>query len=232
MIDRITRRLLWAGTAGPVLFVAGFLVLGATRPDYDPMRVFVSQLSLGDTGWVQIANFILTGALIVAFAFGLAQLLASGSGSTWGPRLIGAVGLGFVIAGVFVTDPALGYPPGTAAGLPRAPSWHGAIHLVGAMLVFGGLPIATFVFARRFRRAGRTTAGRWSVAAGAGMLVVFVAANISANGGPSLNGVAGLLQRVSIVSGFAWLIALGPALAAVGKAEPRVTAPPIVRAGA
>jgi hypothetical protein len=229
--DRTTRRLLWAGIAAPVLFVTGFLVLGATRPDYDAMRVFVSQLSLGDSGWLQIANFVVTGALLIAFAMGLARVTHSGPGSTWGPRLVAAVGLGFVIAGVFVTDPALGYPPGTPAGLTMNPSWHGAIHLVGALLVFGGLPAAAFVFARGFRRVGRMTAARWSLAGGVALLVFFIGANISANGGAAVDGVAGLLQRLAIVSGFSWLVALGPALDGARERE-QERAQPIVRANA
>ena len=232
MIDRLTRRLLWAGIAGPVVFIGTFLILGATRPGYDPARVFVSQLSLGDSGWVQVVNFVVTGGLLIAFAVGLERLLRTGPGSTWGPRLVGAVGFGLIIAGVFVADPALGYPPGTPGGLTMNPSDHGAVHLLGALFVFGGLPIATFAFARRFRAAGRSWAALWSVAAGVGMLACFVAANISANGGPSMDGVAGLLQRLAVTAGFTWLVALGPSLTGMRTTEPRTAAPPIVRARA
>ena len=39
-------------------------------------------------------------------------VLHSGRGATWGPLLLGVYGLGLIAAGVFATDPALGYPPG------------------------------------------------------------------------------------------------------------------------
>ena len=120
--DRATRWLLTCGVIGPVLFVVAFLIEGAIRPDYDPARVFVSQLSLGDEGWLQVANFVVSGLLIAAFAVGLRRVLASGLASRWGPNLIGLVGLGLVISGIFVTDPALGYPPGTPQGLTPSPS--------------------------------------------------------------------------------------------------------------
>ncbi|HEY8870655.1 MAG TPA: DUF998 domain-containing protein, partial [Candidatus Limnocylindrales bacterium] len=55
----LTRGLLASGVIGPVLFFVMFLIEGAIRPDYDPMRVFVSQLSLGDQGWLQIATFVI-----------------------------------------------------------------------------------------------------------------------------------------------------------------------------
>lgn len=41
---------------GPVLFVVAFLIEGAIRPDYDPARVFVSQLSLGEQGLQQMGS--------------------------------------------------------------------------------------------------------------------------------------------------------------------------------
>ena len=69
--DRRTIACLWAGVAAPVLFTTVYLVEGATRLGYDPLRHQVSLLSLGDRGWVQILNFLVTGALLVVFAIGL-----------------------------------------------------------------------------------------------------------------------------------------------------------------
>lgn len=43
-------------------------------------------------------------------------------------RLIGFFGAGVIAAGVFVADPAAGYPVGVPAGL----SWHGVLHGVAA----------------------------------------------------------------------------------------------------
>jgi hypothetical protein len=177
-----TGLLLGGGLLGPALFVAAFLVEGATRPGYDAMRTFVSQLSLGENGWMQIANFVFSGSLITAFAVGLSRQLAPGRGATWGPRLIGAVGIGLVIAGIFVTDPALGYPPGAPAGLTESPSDHGAIHLIGALLVFAGLPAAAIVFFRRFGMLPTRGGMRmYSLATAIVMLALFVAANIAAS---------------------------------------------------
>jgi hypothetical protein len=75
------RLALWAGVVGPLLFVATFLIEGATRRGYDPVRLQVSYLSLGDQGWMQIANFCLSGGLAIFFAWGLRQALETGRGS-------------------------------------------------------------------------------------------------------------------------------------------------------
>jgi len=58
-----------------------FLVEGATRTRYDPLRQPVSSLALGDWGWTQSANFIVAGLLTLAFAVGLRLTLRPGKGS-------------------------------------------------------------------------------------------------------------------------------------------------------
>ena len=81
--DAVARVALWAGVVGPPLFVATFLIEGATRRGYDPVRLQVSYLSLGDQGWIQIANFCVSG--------GLGDLLCLGppSGAPVRPRHTG-----------------------------------------------------------------------------------------------------------------------------------------------
>ena len=207
---RVSRWQLWCGVAGPMLFVAAFLIEGAIRPDYDSARMFVSLLSLGENGWQQVANFAVSGLLIVLCAFGLRAFVRHGPASRWGPIVIGAVGLGLIGAGVFVTDAALGYPPGAPPGLGtgQPPSWHGGLHLLSSLFVFGGLAVACFIFARRFRSSGDRSWTVYSRASGIGMLAFFVAAIVGGNGGARLDSVAGWLQRISIVIGFAWIAML------------------------
>src|SRR5206468_1543570 len=108
-----TRPLLAAGLIGPPLFIVVFLIEGATRPGYSAWRNYVSQLATGEGGWVQVVNFIVCGTLMVAFAVGLRLALRRGRASVAAPVLLGAFGMALLVAGVFVTDPALGYPPGT-----------------------------------------------------------------------------------------------------------------------
>jgi hypothetical protein len=73
--ERTTILLPCGVVAGP-LFVAAFLVEGATRADYDPLRHPVSSLQLGGTiGWTQIANFIIAGLLTLGFALGVRSAL-------------------------------------------------------------------------------------------------------------------------------------------------------------
>ena len=137
----------------PLAQASGYLTLTVliqdyTIPAFNPRLHLLSQLSLGEWGWVQIANFVLAGVLNLLYAAGLWRRLHPGRAGTWGPLLIGAYGLGLIVVGVFRTDPANGFPPGVVA--PAQPSWHGAIHALGGLFIFVVLAAALVVFARFF----------------------------------------------------------------------------------
>ncbi|HLL78969.1 MAG TPA: DUF998 domain-containing protein [Ktedonobacteraceae bacterium] len=205
-----TRLLIACGAIGPLLFILVFLVEDATRPGYSAWHNFVSSLSLSNQGWVQIANFLICGVLVLCFAFGLRQFMRSGRGATWGPLLLGVFGLLLIIAGIFVTDPNLGYyPAGTSSSTATL---HGIIHGVDAPLTFGSLAIAIFVLARRF--VGDPAWRGWAVYSritGTIFVVSFIACLAVAvldENGILPNSPAGLLERIAIILGWGWIALL------------------------
>ncbi len=194
------RLLLACGALGPLLFIVVFLIEGATRPNYSAWHHFVSSLSLGEGGWMQITNFLLCGVLVLCFAIGLRRVLHPGKGSTWGPLLLGLFGLSLIGAGLFVTDPLLGYPP----GVPSTLTLHGAIHMLLSLVVFTALIAACFVLARRF--AGDPAWRGWapySIATGILVAVLFIATDVAAS--PNPNAPAGFVQRLCIIIGWVWI---------------------------
>ena len=197
------RLLLACGVVGPLLFVALFLAEGATRPNYSQLRHPVSSLSIGDLGWMQIANFIVAGALLIAFALGVRRALQP---AIWGPVLVGLVGVGLIGSGIFVTDPLNGYPPGTAL-VPSARTVHGILHDLFGIPVFLGLPITCVVLGRRLRRLGQPGWATFSLLAGAAMFVVFIPAR-AGFGQRAFADLAGLFQRLALVVGFGWIALL------------------------
>jgi hypothetical membrane protein len=205
-----TRLLIACGALGPILFILVFLVEGATRPGYSAWHNFVSDLSQSDQGWMQIANFLLCGVLMLCFALGLRQVLRSGKGAVWGPLLLGIFGLSLLIAGLFVTDPSLGYyPPGTSSSTHTL---HGTIHGANAPLAFGSLTIAIFVLARRFA-SDREWRGWALYSLVTGILLVgsFIACLVVAvldQNGILPNSPAGLLERIAILIGWGWIALL------------------------
>src|SRR5437879_8170596 len=144
----LTRILLLCGAIAGPFFLLTVLIQDYTRPAFDPRLQALSLLSLGEWGWVQIANFVLAGVLNLLYAVGLWRRLHPGRAGTWGPLLIGAYGLGLIMVGVFRTDPVKGFPPGAIAS--TGPSWHGVIHALGGLFAFLVLAAALVLFARVF----------------------------------------------------------------------------------
>ncbi|GGM56281.1 DUF998 domain-containing protein [Dactylosporangium sucinum] len=189
--DRPPSRLLFAGLVAGPLFVVTFLLEGAFRDGYDPMRHPVSSLALGPYGWVQVVNFVVAGLLALLFAAGLRGRLTKVLVAVWGIGLLGA--------GAFVTDPVSGYPAGTPAVADPA-TWHGTVHdLVFSLPAFLVLAVAMFAGARRWF---------WSAPFGLVYLALFVLSSVGfAQTAPFVD-VAGLLQRLAVGVGWLWIALL------------------------
>jgi Protein of unknown function (DUF998) len=202
-----TRRLLRCGVAAGPVFAAVFLVEGAARDGYRPLRHPVSSLALGPRGWVQAANFAVAGTLFLAGAAGLARAGDRSASSRAAPALIGAAGAGLIGAAVFTTDPVSGYPPGTPDALTQ-PSATGIAHNLTAVPVFFGLPAAALVSGSRSWRAGRHRFGLYSAGTAVTMLTTMALAGAGFGQSPRLASLGGLFQRASILTGFGWLTVL------------------------
>jgi hypothetical protein len=156
--SQLTSRLLTAGIIGGPFFIVLSLLQAFTREGFDWIRHPASFLSLGDLGFIQIANFVITGALFIACSIGLKQILTTGVGRKWLSRFFALVGIAFIIGGIFVADPAFGFPPGTPQGMPKKMSWHSIIHgfapVIGSLAMAGAL----LIFAVRSWKQGRRSA--------------------------------------------------------------------------
>jgi hypothetical protein len=173
-----------------------------TRDGFDPTRHAVSQLANGGLGWIQIANFVLSGAMTVAAAVGLRRALGSGRGSAWATGLLGGYGAALVLAGMFRADPSDGFPPGTPQGMGE-PSWHGIAHLGIAAIGFVCLVASCFVFGAFFAREGQSGWAWFSRVTGVFFAVSFVAL-ASGQGGAT----AVVAFTAAVVLAWAWLAAV------------------------
>ena len=200
---RPTLVLLACGVVAGPLFVAVALLQALTRDGFDLGRHPLSLLSLGELGWIQIANFVVAGLLSVAFAVGMRRVLHPGRGGRWGPLLIGAYGVGLIMGGVFVTDAGAGFPPGAPAGAPEQLSWHGVLHAIAPVLAFLSLILACFVLARRFAGLRQRGWATYCVATGVALLGLLA--------WPDQDTVVVQLA-VAIVLGWAWLSVLAARL--------------------
>jgi hypothetical protein len=183
--------LLAAGTAGGLVFTAVYLAEGATRAGYRALAQPISALSLGPGGWVQQLNFVVFGVLVCLSAAGWRAALAPGRGAVAFPALRAIAGVALVMDGLFNQDPSGGYPPGARAG---APTVHGQVHTLFAVITITALAAGCFVLAARF--AAEPLWRRWAVfAAATGVAtIVFIAAFGAAGGHGAL---AGLWERAA-----------------------------------
>ncbi|HEY1832549.1 MAG TPA: DUF998 domain-containing protein [Acidimicrobiales bacterium] len=206
------------GAAAGPLFVTIFLIEGMRRSDYKPLRHPVSSLPLGPRGWVQGANFAATGMLYLAGAAGLLRSSESTECRRLGSAVLGATGLGLLGSATFKTDPVSGYPPGT----PDVPIQHtttGKMHDSAALPIFIGIPTGAFACAWRFQRCSHRGWALYSVATGIFMVVATGLFGAGFGQKEGLVGVAGLFQRLAIVTGFGFLSALS--VRALRRPEPR-----------
>lgn len=205
-LDSKTRFLLICGAlAGPVFSIVWFIT-GFTRANYDPMRHPISALALGESGWTQVANFLITGLLALALAYALQKALQSHGASKWVFIWIGLVAIGFLGTGFFATDPLNDYPPGTPAML-IPPTVIGSLHLLFASFIFG-LPMACFLLARLFAAQGEHN---WALYSGATAIAFIILYLIGMAGFLQVEGLvnyAGLFQRISTTIGLAWMTLL------------------------
>lgn len=148
--SRLIRLAALIGMIGPLIFAV--VIAGLTIVEADFMRTlgwdpfgpvidWPSGLALGPYGWLMTLTFLIAGAAMVFFAYGLQLALKEKLGTTL------MMMAGFAMIGlVFTTDPTLGSTSRT---------WHGLLHdgffvllgltLMPAMLVLG------FVFRRKER---------------------------------------------------------------------------------
>jgi hypothetical membrane protein len=197
---RVTRSLARYGVvAGPV-YVAVSLAQALTRDGFDLGRHAWSQLALGDGGWVQTANLVVTGAMSLAFSVALRRTLAGGRGGRTVPALVAVYGLGTLLAGVFPADPAGGFPVGMAT--PTTPTGHGMLHLLTSGVGLLALAAAMVVMAVRYASEHRRGRATFSVVAAVALVGGFgtIASGSSA-------GVVAF--TAGIVTAFTWLTLLG-----------------------
>lgn len=189
-----------AGMSGAVLFVSVFTVFGWLYPGYSWTRMFVSELSLGPYGWVQILNFVITGTLVLVFGRGLAAQFSTGAASRAGPVLVQGIGVSLIASGPFTTDPSAMF---------SQTSTHGVVHGIFGALVFTFAPLSCFVFYRRFRSdpAWRPLAG-WTLAMGVVLTLGVGLLKISQQPGSGLFEWKGLVQRVILITFMTWIFAV------------------------
>jgi hypothetical protein len=120
---------------------------------------------------------------------------------------VAAWGIGLLGAGLFITDPVSGYPPGTPAMIVD-PTPHGALHDQISLLGFLGLTVACFVFASHFATRGERGWTVYSILTGLLFPTGIILSSAAFAQTESLVAFGGLIQRVTVTLGWTWLTLL------------------------
>ena len=196
---RRSRLLFAVAIAGIVLYVILDAIAQSLPPHYSPISQAESDLAVGPYGYVMTLNFINRGFLSLCFLFAL--LLTANSSDTTSPRfmrgsyLFAVWSMGALLLAAFPTD------------VPATPvSWHGAVHLVVAILAFlGG------AFGALYISLGMTGNKPVAKARGAALplaVIVVVLCFVELLGGlaPGLNAnYGGLVERLFLGSVLLWM---------------------------
>ena len=195
MLKKITGM---AGMIGTALFTVSFTTNGFLRPDYSPVQNYISELSIGSTGWIQMVSFLLLGVSIILFSFGVRAVFRTGRASRAAPVLFLIIGISYVLSGLFVTDPQ--------AMFDNQQTPHGIIHGIVGALVFSLSAISCFVLWRRFRIDKEwKSISVFSFIAGAVMTILIVFMKIGQLQTGLLHDWAGVVQRCCLITSYVWI---------------------------
>lgn len=185
----------WGVVAGPFYLVVG-VVLAATRPGFDFTQHALSLLELGEHGWMQRANLVVTALMVAVAAAGILRTVRKGRGLAMG-SLVGVYAASLAAAAVFVPDAVAGFPPGEAGGEATT---SGILHLAAGAIGFVALGAAAIAYARWARSVGDRSRSLVGLLLGFDVIVAFVAGAALAQ-----NAIGVALIWLAMLAGFAWL---------------------------
>lgn len=189
--------------------------MGAIWPGYSHVAQPISALGAvgAPNATIQDINFVVTGLLFVAFAYGLHWGIGGGKGSRVGPSLIALSGVLWLLDGpVFPLD-----GPGIVTPV-------GIIHVVVGLSSFVALTIAVLVLSRRLRKDGQWQSyGSYSRVTGLLMIVFFIV-YMAANRAESLNVAyySGVTQRLLVGAFLLWMEVMATRLFRISSSPYRV----------
>lgn len=194
----VTRLLLGFGVLAGPFYLAVSLIQAVLRDGFDLRRHALSLLANGPGGWVQTANFCLTGLMVIAAAVGFRRVLGPKARAV--SLFLGGFGASMIVAAVFPADPVDGFPVGTPAGYPASISTPGLLHFVAGGLGFTFLAISCFLAGRAMSRRHSPLLTRFSFFSGLAVVLGFF-------GGPALPTMSAVVLGIwfAVLAGWAWL---------------------------
>ena len=214
---------------GQLILLASAWLLPAVS-EYHFVGDNISELAIGQYGFVQTLAFVISGLGVLALAYAIHRLTAGIRGSLLGSVFIAIYGLGALVVAIFPTDridstavarTATQTPPPSNVWSQSTTGWiHSITAFVAYLSVITGMLILTWTFARDAR--WRSLVVGSALLAGAALALLFVQTE-----GPWI----GLMQRLLITAISGWLIVVAVRARTIAAA-PEIVPSETVRSGA
>jgi hypothetical membrane protein len=198
-----------AGIAGPITFAVVALVHSLLRQDHSLVAHPISALAAGPSGWLQNANFLLFGLLMIAYAIGLHLGVRPSRAGVVGAAFLMLSGVGLMWGGVFPATDATGAFDGDRL-----------LHIPGFVMTFLGGGIGLIAMSRRMARDPRwEDLATYALLSGIAMLALIVAGGglVRPPGAP-LHAWFGLFQWVLLAVWLPCTVALALRLLRLARA--------------
>jgi hypothetical protein len=182
----------FTGIIGTTLFTLSFTINGCFQPGYNPVQNYISELAIWSLGWIQIVSFLILGVSIIFFSFGIRGTFHTGKASQAASFLFLAIGICYILSGLFVTDPQ--------AMFDNQQTLHGIIHGIAGALVFSLSAISCFVLWWIFRIDKEwKPLSAFSFLAGVAMTILIVLMKMGQLQSGVLHDWAGAVQRCCLM---------------------------------
>ena len=147
MKKKIKSNLFYAGLVAPVFYLVLVLTLGSLEQGFSHRTDMMSMLGgvEGIRGLLFNLGVILTGMLLIVFAYGLHQSLNRGAGSKVGPILITLGGVGMFSSGIFSCDV-------NCANVIESKTLVGGLHMLSAFVAGSCLALSPFFIYFRMKQ--------------------------------------------------------------------------------
>jgi hypothetical protein len=204
-----------AGVGQLVLLASAWLLPAIS--EYHLVGDNISELAIGQYGFVQTLAFVTSGLGVLALAYGIHRLTAGIRGSLLGSVFIAIYGVGALVVAIFPTDRI---DSKADVWTQSTTGWiHSITAFVAYLSVITGMLVLTWTFARDMR--WRSLVVGSALLAGAALALLFVQSE-----GPWV----GLMQRLMITAISGWLILVALRVRSIAAA-PDIVPSESVRSG-
>ena len=204
------RTMLLIGLVGSPAFILSWFIAGALEPGYSHRSGMISDLAAANAthAWIVAMGIGLSAIGLGTFAFVLRAQLRHVTGEAGcGPAMLVIAALAIGVMAAIPMDCRSTSEVCAQLLTSGQASWHAYAHAAAGATAFGMLGLAPIVLARRF--AGDPDWGSFArPSAGIGLLLL-IGASVLFAGPATIDGWAGLLQRVIIVVSMGWGVLVG-----------------------